>query len=263
MRHINYLLLVAMLFFATAGLTCTHPPDSRSAQRLPQCIYLPRAPEEPLEDPFAMDNDGLTDEERIELISRGVASTVHLQVRRYSRADGYTFFSGSGVFITNHHVLTAEHVVHRSDDRYAILRRLVSDTLSIGVLRRERIEVLRTDEDHDVALLRIFSPPELAEPMPIARNWEPQVNELLWQFGERTGWSRGRVVRQVPNNISEAREIRGMVQMRMLGQGGDSGGPVMNTRGELVGLILRGTAEEGRQFFVRIDVAMRALDLHI
>ncbi len=259
-KNLVWLALIAVIFATCTN--CSHSRSVRYSNDAPECIYVPEPPEEPPMDPFEMDgdSDGMTPSERLDFIKRGVASTIQVRVRRYSAEKGYTFHSGSGVFIDEQHALTAEHVIHDAVDSYAILRRIVSGGLHIGHLRWERIEVLRAHEERDVALLRVYCPPDMARPVPIARNWTPQEGELLWNFGVRTGWSRGRVVRQISDDSPLL--TRGMVQMRMLGQRGDSGGPVViNNSGELVGLILRGNSECGRQFFVPIDVALQSVGL--
>jgi S1-C subfamily serine protease len=243
-------------------LSCTHGPESRFRVPAPECIYAPDPADDPPIDPFEMDgdSDGMSEQERLDFIKRGVAATVQVRVRRYSAEKGYTFHSGSGVFISDSLVLTAEHVMRDAEDSYAILRRIVRGGLTIGHLRWERVELLRSCTERDVALLHIHCPPEMARPLPIAKNWRPREGELVWQFGNRTGWSRGRVVRRIPDNDPSA--THGMVQVRMMGQRGDSGGPVVvSNNGELVGLVLRGNSDQGRQFFVPIDVAMRSVGL--
>jgi hypothetical protein len=263
LKQMMMILSPAILILATIliALDCTHlPRDNQPTTQSPECIYAPAPPEEPPEDPFEMDhdNDGMTEEQRMAFIRRGVAATVQVRTRRYTAKNGYTFHSGSGVFIDETHVLTAGHVVHNTVDIFTILRRIVSGRLTIGYIRYERVTLLAADEERDVALLQVHCPAELAYPLPVAQNWTPQHGELLWQFGNRTGWARGRVVRQIPDNLPTPN--RGLVEMRMLGQGGDSGGPVVNLRGEIVGLVLRGNSEVGRQLFVPIDAALRAVD---
>ena len=256
----RFVITAVVCLFAFTATTCTHPPESRHIYHAPECIYVPDPPEMTPEDPFEMDHDsdGLTPQERLDFIRRGVAATIEVRVRRYSAEKGFTFHSGTGVFINEHQALTAEHVVHDTVDRIAVLRRLVSGGISIGFLRWERVTVEHANEGFDVALLNIDCPVDMAEPLPIARGWVPRTDELVWQFGNVTGWSRGRVVRRIPNGIPT---FGGMVQTRQLGQCGDSGGPVVNTNGELVGLTLRGCPDEGRQFFVTIDNALRAVGL--
>lgn len=257
--HTPVMLSVAIL------LSSCSPQTDSSLNELhpsgPECVYVPDEPEMPPTDPFEMDEDcdGMTVQQRVTLIRKGVAATIKIRTRRYSKNKGYTFHVGTGVFISDSLALTAEHVIADTVDRYAILRRIVGKSLRIGYLRQERITILNSNEELDVALVRVHCPNEMSYPLPIERAWNPEKGELLWQFGQNTGWSRGRVVRQIPEEIPV--KVRGMVQMRMLGQGGDSGGPVVNINGELVGLILRGSPEHGRQFFLPIDTALNAVGL--
>jgi len=252
----------ALMLTILAGLwACTSPPETRQPTTAPECIYVPPEPVIPPPNPFKLDrdHDGLTSQQRMDFIRRSVASTIRVRVRRYSAEKGCTFHYGTGVFIDEQHALTAEHVVAGHTDLYVVLRRVVRGKLLIGQVRVEKAKVLAANAEHDVALLKVQAPSELVHPMPIAKNWRPRKNALLWQFGVRTFWSRGRVVRQMPPTAHPT--LRGLVQMRQLGQCGDSGGPVTNTRGELVGLVLRGNSECSRQFFVPIDTALKAVGL--
>lgn len=262
-RLIVGMLLAAGIIAALVGANSCSSLGGQSIRRgTPQCIVVPPAPEKIPADPFtdSGDNDGFTPKQRVEFITKCVASTIGIQGRRYSYKKGYSFVSGSGVMISKTQALTAAHVLEGTVDRYVSLRRVVfGSKLDIGILRFEKVDVIVRETETDVALLNVHVPPELAVPMKIAQNWRPQKGEIVWQFGFRTGWARGRVVKVMPH--SPLTNVGGEVYVNSKIQPGDSGGPVVNTRGELVGLNLHADSEKGQQFFVHIDVTLKALGM--
>lgn len=103
---------------------------------------------------------------------------------------------------------------------------------------RSAARLLRTDRDWDLAALAIWRPS--VPPVPLATH-APQPGEPLTIAGYGPGWYRasaGRVVEYVAPATNLPYE---MVEVSTGARQGDSGGPMLNGRGELAG-VLFGTA---------------------
>lgn len=98
--------------------------------------------------------------------------------------------------------------------------------------------ILKTDQEWDLAALAIWRPN--VQPVPVAA-YTPQRGEFLTIAGYGSGWyqaSTGRVTQYVAPNVNSPFE---MVEVSTSARDGDSGGPILNNRGELAG-VLFGTA---------------------
>lgn len=99
---------------------------------------------------------------------------------------------------------------------------------------RSGAKVLRTDRDWDLAALLIWRPN--AKPIPLSSTI-PSLGEPLTIAGYGSGWYRsatGRVSQYVTPKGSLPPE---MVQVTTPARHGDSGGPMINARGELAGVL--------------------------
>jgi len=142
-------------------------------------------------------------------------------------ADGTSHGSGTLVAVGPHDglVLTNWHVVR--DAVGAITVRFPDGFESAA-------EVLKTDADWDLAALRIWRPS--VPPIPIA-HLAPQVGEYLTIAGYGAGRYRefrGRVVQYVAPSSKHPYE---MIELNVEARNGDSGGPMLNSRGELAGVL--------------------------
>ena len=95
--------------------------------------------------------------------------------------------------------------------------------------------VLRTDRDWDLAALAIWRPG--AEPIPLAPV-APRRGEPLWIAGYgsdgRYRAAPGRCTQYNPPNLKLPAEL---VELSATARQGDSGGPILNRRGELAGVL--------------------------
>lgn len=114
------------------------------------------------------------------------------------------------------------------------------------------------DRDNaDLAVLRIDADPT---PLPLAAE-EPATDEPVMAFGFPKGytvletknadpiWRAGRVLR-----------TQETIQTDAVVQGGNSGGPLVNLRGEVVGVTTRGTSDSQFNMALKIDYARRLLE---
>ena len=186
-------------------------------------------------------------------IDAAVRATVRIE-----RADRH----GSGVVIAPAgYVLTADHVAGGGGTRRVVLAD--GTTLSAAVIRR--------DPRRDVALLRLPERP-LPYPSVAIRPDTPAAAETVYAVTAPPGPGSGgtvapgtiRAIRHVPE-IDRGRQR--VIQADVAVRAGSSGGPLLDTRGRLVGLTRSappgpaGGAAPGPGYFVPIDDALAALNL--
>ncbi len=137
---------------------------------------------------------------------------------------------GSGALVAVNHsrglVLTNWHVVRDATGEMIV-------TFPDGF--RSLATVLGTDRDWDLAALAIDRPPGVA-PIPLAAN-APRPGDVLWIAGYGRGAYRasaGRCTQYVAPGRNLPFE---MVELNTAARKGDSGGPILNERGELAGVL--------------------------
>ena len=157
------------------------------------------------------------------------ATVIHPAVVRVIATERGGTSCGSGALVAagKQHglVITNWHVVRDASGPILVI---FSDGFRSGA------KVLRTDRDWDLAALLIWRP--RAKPIPLASHI-PTIGEPLTIAGYGTGWYRtatGRVSQYVTPRVNLPRE---MVQVTTPARHGDSGGPMINARGELAGVL--------------------------
>jgi S1-C subfamily serine protease len=158
-----------------------------------------------------------------------------------SKALVYNFFygtvpqegQGSGFVLDKAgHILTNFHVVEGAN-------RGVEVTLSNK--RRYPAKVIGTDKVHDLALIQI-SAPDL-QPVTLADSTELSVGQKVYAIGNPFGLS-GTMTRGIISSIrtlpasrdSESGSIEDAIQTDAAINPGNSGGPLLNSRGEVIGI---------------------------
>ena len=140
---------------------------------------------------------------------------------------------GSGFILDKTgHVLTNFHVVEGAD-------RGIEVTLSNK--RRYNAKVVGTDRVHDLALLQIEAPN--LEPVTLADSSEISVGQKVYAIGNPFGLS-GTMTRGIISSIrtlpaargSENAPIEDAIQTDAAINPGNSGGPLLNSRGEVIGI---------------------------
>ena len=141
--------------------------------------------------------------------------------------------SGSGFLIdTAGHIATNEHVIRDASE--------LEVTFAGGTRLPARL--VGRDASTDLAVLRVDLPPDLpARPLPLADSSGVRVGQVAIAIGNPFGFERtittgvvssvGRTVR-----TPEGRQMRGVLQTDAAINPGNSGGPLLNTRGEAVGI---------------------------
>lgn len=167
-------------------------------------------------------------------ISDGVKrSVVHIEVIQKSES-GRPFRSlGSGVIVdAQGYILTNEHVVGRS----------VSVKVLFEDKRESSAEVIGVDKQTDLALLKVETTPGLRAAT-FGNSDQVEVGEWVIAVGNPFGFDRtvsfgivsgkGRVITELP---SETPLLNNFIQTDAAIDPGSSGGPLVNLRGEIIGI---------------------------
>lgn len=168
---------------------------------------------------------------------------------------------GSGFFITREgHILTNAHVVG-----HARRARVTTSGKKKAILA----EVLRVDTARDVALLRLEAvPPDLAiAPLPV-RPDKPAVSEEVYAIGAPAARHLQDTVTKgiVSAHRYDRRRKLWFIQSDVHVYGGNSGGPLIDARGNLVGVTVAGYTMDsgdlgGLNLFIPIHDALARLDI--
>lgn len=148
-------------------------------------------------------------------------------------ADGHSHGSGTLVAVRGNVglVVTNWHVVREARGTIVVV---FPEGFSSGA------SVLATDRVWDLAALVVWRP--AADPLPVAES-APRLGELLTIAGYGPGWYRaatGRCTQYVSPGRNQPFE---MVELSVPAREGDSGGPILNERGELAGVLFGATRD--------------------
>jgi len=164
--------------------------------------------------------------------------------------------SGSGFVVdAQGHILTNEHVVRDA----ARIEVTLADGLKVVA------EVRGRDPLNDIALLKVEAPTDRLRPVTLGDSTTLRVGQLALAIGNPFGFTRTLtvgVVSGVGRPIEDAgrRPLLDMIQTDAAINPGNSGGPLLNSRGEVIGittLIDRSQLSVG--FAVPINTAMQIL----
>lgn len=154
---------------------------------------------------------------------------------------------GSGFFITGQgHILTNAHVVGNAHHM-----RIVTNRRKTGLIA----EVLRVDRARDVALLRLEEIPEWLNiaPLPVRLDW-PKIGEDIYAIGTPQDYKNlaGTVTKGIVSAHRRNLKFDGRRQNFIQGDveihGGNSGGPLLDEYGNIVGLSVRGYGAADNDF---------------
>ncbi len=140
---------------------------------------------------------------------------------------------GSGFLLDQEgHIVTNNHVVQGASQVRVLFTGLFET----------RGEVIGTDPDSDLAVIRVEEIPEGVQPVSLGDSDELNVGQLAIAIGNPLGQDRtvttgiisalGRTLAETPQGFS----IGGIVQTDAAINPGNSGGPLLNARGEVVGV---------------------------
>ncbi|RPH49172.1 MAG: trypsin [Lysobacterales bacterium] len=166
---------------------------------------------------------------------------------------------GSGVLIsTDGKVLTAAHVVQTAD---AVAVEFPGDTLI-------KASIVASDPAADVALLQLERVPAGVQPATLGDSDKAEVGDEIFIVGAPLGISHTLTVghvsaRRRPNATFGSMETTELFQTDAAINEGNSGGPMFNLAGEVIGvvsrIVSRSGGSEGLGFVVTSNMARRSL----
>jgi S1-C subfamily serine protease len=140
--------------------------------------------------------------------------------------------AGSGSVIDKSgHILTNFHVV---EDANTVLVTLPGGKDYEG-------EIVGQDPDNDVAVLKINAPPEELYPVPIGTSDNLRVGQRVYTLGNPFGLE-GTLTTGIISNLNRTlpsrtgREIKSIIQTDAAMNPGNSGGPLLDTSGRMIGM---------------------------
>ena len=162
-----------------------------------------------------------------------------VNISTVSRAETFFFAavpqegSGSGwVLDKKGHIVTNYHVIADSDE--------IEVTLSDGGESLEAI-IVGADPQNDIAVIRISAPAESLFPISLGQSSDLQVGQHIFAIGNPFGLERtmtAGIVSSLNRTLrSKTRRLmKGIIQIDAALNQGNSGGPLLDTQGNLIGM---------------------------
>jgi S1-C subfamily serine protease len=144
--------------------------------------------------------------------------------------------TGSGFVVDKQgHILTNFHVVHENDARRVSVQVKLYDGSS------HEARIVGVDATNDVAVLLIQVPPEKLFPLKLGDSSEVMVGQKILALGNPFGLERtltSGIVSSLDRSIKakNGRMIKGIIQTDAAINPGNSGGPLLNSRGQVIGM---------------------------
>ena len=188
-------------------------------------------------------------------------SVVTIEVTEYKIKDQQITSSGglgSGVIIsTDGHIMTASHVVEFANEVRVKLQNGTSF----------QADVLSSSSAADVALLKLRNVPPNLKAVKMGESKTSKIGEQVMIIGAPLGLehslSVGYISRKMNKNMLTNGEMAGFIQTDASINHGNSGGPMLNMKGELIGIVSfilsQSGGFEGLGFAVDIDTAKKTL----
>ena len=184
------------------------------------------------------EGQGLSPEEQlvISVVKRASPGVVHIT----STAIAYDFFfnpvpqrgTGSGFVVDDRgYILTNNHVVEEAD----------SLEVTLTDKSKSSAKLVGRDPSNDLAVIKINVPKEKLFPLKLGNSDTLQVGQTAIAIGNPFGLDRT-VTRGVVSSVGRmlrsesGRQIRGVIQTDAPINPGNSGGPLLNSRGEVIGI---------------------------
>jgi S1-C subfamily serine protease len=206
------------------------------------------------------------EEQNVSVYRRALPSVVNIT----STQVAYDFFyqpvpeqgQGSGFIIDKQgHILTNNHVVEGAQ----------SVEVALANKKRYKAAVLGTDKAHDIALLQINNAPDL-QPAVLADSSHLAVGQRVYAIGNPFGFqgtmTRGIISALRSVELPSGVKIDNAIQTDAAVNPGNSGGPLLNSHGEVIGITTMiagnpngGAAQSaGIGFAIPISTAKAVLD---
>ena len=227
--------LLALLFVGGFYFSTTHHSGSGSIRSLTDYWQRTFGTPTRVEITEAAGPETLDSEEQnnIAVYKRNLPSVVNIT----SRAVVYDFFygavpqegQGSGFVIDKDgHILTNNHVITGAQEVF----------VTLSNRKRFKAKVVGVDPSHDLAVLQIKAPDLV--PITLGDSAKLQVGQKVYAIGNPFGLA-GTLTRGIVSSVRPVEEQNGVkidnaIQTDAAINPGNSGGPLMNWRGEVIGI---------------------------
>jgi S1-C subfamily serine protease len=242
-----------------AGPLALPPPPATTSRRAPVALAAGGRPA------AEMELEEFSPEERTHILvyEKANRSVVHITTQATQRellvlevpAEG----TGSGSILDQHgHILTNFHVVEGAEK--------ISVTLHDG--ESYEAKLVGYDRPNDVAVLRVNAPAEQLAPMDLGDSSRLRVGQIVYAIGNPFGLERTMTTgiisslnRSLPTQ--GGRTMKSIIQIDAALNRGNSGGPLLDTRGRLIGMntaIASSTGENtGVGFAIPVETIKRVV----
>ena len=167
--------------------------------------------------------------------------------------------TGSGFVIDKDgHVLTNFHVIHGEDASRVSIRVTLFDGSA------HEATIVGADATNDVAVLRIKVPAEKLFPLKLGDSSKVMVGQKILALGNPFGLERtltSGIVSSLDRSIKakNGRTIKGIIQTDAAINPGNSGGPLLNSRGQVIGMNTAIVSNVGQSAGISFAVPINAI----
>lgn len=212
--------------------------SSETAQAQPRGPVFPKTKQAPNRRPAPkVVRGGMTDAEAVNVavyknVNRSVVNITTQSADSYFLLESVSQGSGSGCVLDQRgHILTNFHVIE--DVRKAGV------TLSNG--KTYEAKLVGADRINDIAVLKIDAPKEALFPVSIGDSSDLQVGMRVFAIGNPFGLERTMTTGIISSlnrslKVRAGRTIRSIIQIDAAVNPGNSGGPLLDTRGRVIGI---------------------------
>jgi S1-C subfamily serine protease len=180
-------------------------------------------------------------------------SLAFIQTQSEDSEEEYGFGVGSGVVVNSSgDILTAFHVIDGAAE--------IKVTFADGT--HATAEVVATEPDNDIAVLQPSRPPELIVPAILGNPSSMRIGDETFAVGNPLGLagslSAGVISgfdRSIPFDES-GRRLEGLIQFDAAVNPGNSGGPLLNRSGHVIGIVTALANPSEQDFFTGIGFAV-------
>lgn len=180
-------------------------------------------------------------------------SLVVIQTERENAAVNERFGVGSGVVINARgDILTAYHVVDEASE----IEILFADG------SQSTAEIVSAEPDNDIAVLQPRQPPELIVPAVLGNPTAMRVGDEAYAVGNPLGLAgslSAGVISAFDRSFSIEEDnihLQGLIQFDTAVNPGNSGGPLLNRQGQVIGIVTALANPSDLNFFIGIGFAV-------
>ena len=235
----------------------TNPAPARPAERAPASVAIPSVPPPEIPEELLKAVDA---EEAVNIRIYAAANRSVVNITASSEGGGIfgdeaSSGTGSGFVITREgHILTNYHVVEGAGS--------VQVTLADGT--SHEAEVVGRDPTTDVAVLHVHAPGDRLIPIALGDSGHLLVGQKVLALGNPFGLERTLttgIISALDRSIraKNGRMIKGIIQTDAAINPGNSGGPLLNSRGQVIGMNTAILSQVGQSAGISFAVPINAI----